>query len=34
MSLTDEGRAPRYVAAAAKKGLGVADLERVEVVEA
>jgi uncharacterized protein (DUF362 family) len=33
-TLTEEGRAPRYIAAAAKKGLGVADLERVEVVEA
>ncbi len=33
-SLTDEGRAPRYIAAAAKKGLGVAELERVEVVDA
>ncbi len=33
-SLTEEKRAPRYIAAAAKLGLGVADLERVEVVEA
>jgi uncharacterized protein (DUF362 family) len=33
-SLAEEGRPPRYIAAAAKKGLGVADLDRVEVVEA
>jgi len=33
-TLAEEGRAPRYIAAAAKRGLGIADLERVEVAEA
>jgi hypothetical protein len=33
-ALAEEGRPPRYIAAAAKQGLGVADLGRVEVVEA